>query len=102
MRDFVGEFDRAAYRMDISIGGRRRVPGREVTKDRTDYNSIDAANGRTMAHEFCGTYVRLDICGGIRHVTSQWFLNRDHFNAKLAQWNSAQPGKWQYWEQHNG
>jgi len=98
MRDFVRAFDDAAYRLDISVGGRRREPGREVTADRTDYESIDAAHGRTMTHEFLGTYVRLNIAGEVRKVESQWFLNRNHFHTKLAQWNAQQPGRWQYWQ----
>jgi len=102
MRDFVGDFDRAAYRLDISIGGRRREPGREITVDRTDYKSIDAAHGRTMTHEFLGKYARLDISIGVTTFESQWFLNANHFYTKLAQWNAQQAGHWQYWEQIDG
>jgi hypothetical protein len=60
------------------------------------YHSEPASQTSTTERPYCGHYVLIRKADGKRVTSKQFFMNANHFEVKLAQWNASLPKLWAY------
>jgi hypothetical protein len=60
------------------------------------YRTLPSQMRPTTECSFAGHYTITRVDDGKRVRSLQFFMNRDHMDVKLAQWNAAMPARWSY------